>query len=88
MNKLKYKIESESKVNGLVTDFVVDDEIIVECDGDSHLMYNKMETSQKTALRNMIHMINGYKVVTINMLEVNQYRNNIDQLAQVIEAKL
>ena len=56
-------------------DYVIDDQIIVECDGDSHNLTNKIEVGYKTAVRNVVHMINGCKVVVISFLEINKYRD-------------
>lgn len=49
--------------------------LIIECDGDSHTDYKQMELTTDTTWRNMIFLLSGYRMIVIDMWEINKDRS-------------
>lgn len=57
-----------------MADFLIGDNVIVECDGDSHFGYSNLQPLHVTIIRNLTFILSGYKVVLIDIQELNELR--------------
>lgn len=62
---------------------LVDLNVVLECDGDYHVDYKRIDLLSKTATRNMIILLEGYKMISISISEFNKDRK-IGELAKLI----
>ena len=51
-----------------MADFLMDGKIIIESDGDSHFNYQSLQFGDNFIIRNLSHILNGYKVISINTM--------------------
>jgi very-short-patch-repair endonuclease len=75
-------------VNGKNVDFLfLEDKIVLECDGDIHIDFKKIDVNANTAWRNMALLYGGYKVVAVCLHELNLFRT-VPELQQLILKKI
>lgn len=66
---------------------MLENKIIIECDGDIHLDFKRLDVGYNTAWRNMAVLYGGYKLISINICDLNENRF-CDKLRQLIEKKI
>jgi very-short-patch-repair endonuclease len=74
MNSIGVPFEKEVIVNGKNVDFLLDGKIVLECDGDIHIDFKKIDVNSNTAWRNMVLLYGGYKVIAVCLHELNLNR--------------
>ena len=81
------KYESECSVLGKRVDYMINDNIIIELDGDVHIDFNTMEDKESTAFRNLLFLCGGYRMMIISINEYNLNRS-VEHMQFLIEKKL
>lgn len=74
--ELQIPFEREVSILNKKVDFLLlTYNLIIECDGDTHTDCKQMEVTAETSWRNMIMLILGYRMVVVNMWEINKDRS-------------
>lgn len=56
-------------------DFLIEGNIVIECDGDHHFNMHSMDYDEGTQFRNLHILLLGYKLILINIFEYNANRD-------------
>lgn len=72
---------------GRFVDFLLEDNIIIEIDGDYHFNVHKMEYNENTQFRNLHLLLSGYRLILLNIFEYNENRYP-DKLSELVKKKL
>lgn len=73
--ELNIPFEREALIMNKKVDFLLPTyNLIIECDGDTHTNYKLMEATAETTWRNMIMLMSGYRMVVLDMWEINKDR--------------
>ena len=48
LNKLKLQVKPETQICSRYVDFLLEDKVVIECDGDYHFNMHRMEYTEET----------------------------------------
>ena len=68
-------------------DILINNEIVLELDGEGHYMFLTNEIIPETSTRNLQLLLSGYKLVIISMFEYNDNRK-LGDLENVLREKI
>lgn len=80
--------EREIRICGKMADFLIGEKLIIECDGDAHFGYSNLEPLYTAIIRNLTFILSGYKVIIIDIQELNELRKKEIELEELLMKKI